>query len=92
MRSYLANLYSGTLSSFRSLEEFFSKDHRSDSRIAPMAADTVAHRYAVLQRKSDTGNWWVRMNGVWVGYYPAALFADGTFSQRPASRRRAAAD
>ncbi|MBI1214099.1 MAG: DUF239 domain-containing protein [Alphaproteobacteria bacterium] len=34
------------------------------------------------RRKSDTGNWWVKMNGVWLGYYPAALFAGATLANR----------
>lgn len=36
------------------------------------------------RRKPANGNWWLRMNGVWVGYYPASLYqADGLEAAEP---------
>jgi hypothetical protein len=29
------------------------------------------------KRKPDNGNWWLMISGVWVGYFPASIFAGG---------------
>jgi hypothetical protein len=37
------------------------------------------------QRKSTTGDWWLRVDGKWIGYYPKSLF-DGAGLKYKASR------
>ncbi len=32
------------------------------------------------RKSKKSGNWWLKLNGVWVGYYPATLFSGGTLS------------
>lgn len=39
--------------------------------VAGFAQKTLNIRW---ERKDGTGNWWVRMNDIWVGYYPAKLY------------------
>jgi hypothetical protein len=34
-------------------------------------------------RKSSTGNWWLKLNGIWIGYYPSGLFTGTLASASP---------
>ena len=36
------------------------------------------------RRKSENGNWWLMINGVWVGYYPASIFSGGAMVKKDA--------
>jgi hypothetical protein len=31
-------------------------------------------------RKATNGNWWLNLNGIWIGYYPSSLFAGGSLA------------
>ena len=33
-----------------------------------------------VRQKAATGNWWLKLNGVWVGYWPRTLYANGTLA------------
>ena len=45
---------------------------------APVATNGAGAMETIkIFRNPDTGDWWVAVNGEWVGYYPEAFFNDG---------------
>lgn len=45
-----------------------------ETRFSPMSTRGGAQYKLVLKVQLYQGNWWVRCNGEWIGYYPASLY------------------
>jgi neprosin-like protein len=46
-----------------------------ETRFSPMSTRGGAQYKIVLKVQLYQGNWWVRCNGEWIGYYPASLYS-----------------
>lgn len=46
-----------------------------ETRFSPTSTRGGAQYKIVLKVQLYQGNWWVRCNGEWIGYYPASLYA-----------------
>src|SRR4029453_672013 len=45
------------------------------ARFSPMSTRGGTQYKLVLKVQLYNGNWWVRCNGEWIGYYPASLYS-----------------
>jgi hypothetical protein len=52
----------------------YSSSIYPETRFSPMSTRGGAQYKIVLKVQLYQGNWWVRCNGQWIGYYPASLY------------------
>jgi hypothetical protein len=53
----------------------YSSSIYPETRFSPTSTRGGAQHKLVLKVQLYEGNWWVRCNGEWIGYYPASLYS-----------------